>query len=136
MAPPFLGDFGYPRKQKKNRQGRKRRGRRQPTFRSNDLRGAYHQETPAQSNIPNQIQPSPTKEWDRYRKGHPDGSTPERILKWSMDNKISPRAESWEEIRITSQKVLLNRMMFKTLLIEMKSWNINRYFILLKEREA
>ncbi|MBW0591743.1 hypothetical protein O181_131458 [Austropuccinia psidii MF-1] len=80
MTPPLLRDLGFPRNQPEN-WPRRHRGRRQPATGSNDQQRTYHQGTPTQGLIPNQIQPrSPTRILDRCRTGPSNTQTPERPL--------------------------------------------------------
>ncbi|MBW0584065.1 hypothetical protein O181_123780 [Austropuccinia psidii MF-1] len=80
MTPPLLRDLGFPRNQPEH-WPRRHRGRRQPITGSNDQQRTYHQGTPTQGLIPNQIQPrSPTRRLDRCKTGPSNTQTPERPL--------------------------------------------------------
>ncbi|MBW0460476.1 hypothetical protein O181_000191 [Austropuccinia psidii MF-1] len=80
MKPPLLIDIGFPRNYPVH-WPRSHRGRRKPITGSNDQQRTHKQETPAQSPIPDQIQPrSQTRGLDRFRNGNTNPQTPERPI--------------------------------------------------------
>ncbi|MBW0567648.1 hypothetical protein O181_107363 [Austropuccinia psidii MF-1] len=132
MEIPFPRALGYTTSQKEILQGRNRRGRRQPPSGSNDQQETYHhQETPAKVPMKKKSKKVQPKNWT-----DPGKATNIHILLKDLfvhmeyGKKIPIMTESWEEIGLMSQEILLNLMTCQKLLKEMKNSNINRYFIL------